>query len=217
VRRNRRLAYDLRRIASAGGPVCCEVATNVIHALSLMALGRPSPTRTIVERMYNPGTGLFEPLARPAPRGSPAVTWAALSPLALPDLPEHIGRRLVEEHLLDPGRFWLPVPPPSVPPTERSFSTREDGFLWIRRYWRGPTWINAAWLVWLGLTRLGYSEHASTLAARITDTVRQQGLREYYHPYTGRGMGAVDFAWSTLVMEMLAADPAVAARSYLAG
>ena len=52
----------------------------------------------------------------------PAVeTWAALAPLALPDLPEAIGRRLVEEHLLDRERFWLPVAPPSVSAGEPSF------------------------------------------------------------------------------------------------
>jgi hypothetical protein len=215
VRRNRRLGYDLPMIASAGGPVCCEVAMNVLHGLSLLALGRPSLTPTIVERMYDPVTGLFRPLVRPEPKRTPARTWAALAPLALPDLPEGVGRRLVEEHLLNEKEFWLPVPPPSVPPTDPSFSTRDDGFLWIRRYWRGPTWVNAAWLVWLGLTRLGYDEHARTLGDRIMATVLAQGLREYYHPYTGRGMGALDFGWSTLVMEMLAADPRDAAKSYL--
>jgi glycogen debranching enzyme len=194
--------------------VCCEVSTNVHHALSLMALGRSSLTGTIVERMYNQTTGLFEPLARPVPRRKPAVTWAALAPLALPDLPEDIGRRLVEEHLLNPKRFWLPVPPPSVPPTEPSFSPRDDGFLRLRRYWRGPSWINSAWLVWLGLVRLGYATEVDVLAARIGSAIKHSGLREYYQPFTGRGMGAVDFAWSTLVMEMLAADKAAAA-SYL--
>ena len=29
------------------------------------------------------------------------------------------------------------------------------------------------------------------------------GLREYYDPRTGAGMGARDFAWSTLVLELL--------------
>ena len=197
VRRNRRLGYDLRRIAQAGGPVCCEVSTNVLHSLSLMALGRPSLTSAIVSRMYNEGTGLFEPLA-------------------LPDLPEEIGRRLVEQHLLDPERFWLPVAPPSVPSTEPSFSTRDDHFLWIRRYWRGPTWINSAWLVWLGLVRLGYGAEADVLATRIGSAIRQSGLREYYNPFTGGGMGAVDFAWSTLVMELLAEDRTAAAGSYIA-
>jgi hypothetical protein len=215
VRRNRRLGYDLRRIAAAGGPVCCEVATNVLYSLSLMALRRPSLTETIIARMYDPSTGLFEPLTRPARRRTPAQTWAALSPLALPDLPEEIGRRLVEEHLLDERRFWLPVPPPSVPPTEPTFSTRDDRFLWIRRYWRGPTWINAAWLLWLGLRRLGYHEQADALTSRITAAMLANGLREYYHPYTGAGMGAVEFAWSTLVMELVAADPAATAGSYL--
>ena len=61
VRRNRALRYDLRRILDAGGPVCCEVLTNVLHALSLLALGRPSLTGTIVERMYDEEVGLFRP------------------------------------------------------------------------------------------------------------------------------------------------------------
>ncbi len=216
VRRNRRLRYDLRRIAAAGGPICCEVSTNVLHALSLRALGRPSLTPTIVQRMYNETTGLFEPLTHPTPHHRPALTWAALSPLALPDLPADIGHRLVQERLLDPNRFWLPVPPPSVPPTEPSFSTRDDSYLWIRRYWRGPTWVNAAWLVWLGLIRLGYREQADELAARLGSAIRANRLREYYDPFTGRGMGAVEFAWSTLILELLETDPATAATSYLA-
>jgi hypothetical protein len=205
VRRNRELGYDLRRILDHGGPVCCEVMTNVLHALSLLALGRPSLTGTIVERMYDERVGLFRPIARPQPAREPTATWAALSPLALPDLPDAIGRRLVEEHLLDPKRFWLPVPPPSVPANDRSFSRREST-LGIKRYWRGPTWINAAWLLWLGLVRLGFAEQAETLSMGLGAAVGREGLREYYDPYTGRGMGASDFAWSSLIMEMLEPD-----------
>jgi hypothetical protein len=215
VRRNRGMGYDLRRIVADGGPVCCEVLTNVLYGLSRLALGRASLTGTIVERMYDERAGLFRPIARPRPEREPTVTWAALSPLALPDLPEAIGRRLVEEHLLDPGRFWLPVPPPSVPADERSFSRRESR-LGIRRYWRGPTWVNGAWLLWLGLVRLGYAEEADTLARRLGEAVATAGLREYYDPYTGRGMGASDFAWSSLILEMLDADPA-AHGSFLGG
>jgi hypothetical protein len=206
VRRNRKLGYDLRRIAAEGGPVCCEVMTNVLHGLSLRALGRPSITPTLIARTYDEESGLFRPIARPRPDREPAVTWAALSPLALPDLPEHIGRRLVEEHLLDPDRFWLPVPPPSVPATEPSFSRRES-VLGIKRYWRGPTWINAAWLVSLGLVRLGYDDQALTLREALRDAVAAAGLREYYDPYSGRGMGAVDFGWSSLIAEILEPDP----------
>jgi hypothetical protein len=216
IRRNRELGFDLRRIAQAGGPVCCEVVTNVLYNLSRLALGQPSITPAIVDRMYDEDAGLFLPLARPAPRGRIAITWAALAPLALPDLPEAIGRRLVEEHLLDPDQFWLPIPPPSVSAADPAFSLDDAGVLGVKRYWRGPTWINSAWLVWLGLIRLGYADRAEELIARVSGAIAANRLREYYNPYTGAGMGAVEFAWSSLVMEMLEPDPR-AARSYLAG
>ena len=87
-------------------------------------------------------------------------TWSALAPLALPDLPEEIGRRLVEDHLLDRDRYWLPYPPPSVSAEEPSFEPRRWKGPLRRRYWRGPTWINSAWLLWIGLLRLGYATEA---------------------------------------------------------
>ena len=213
VHRNRQHGYDLRRVVDDGGPVVCEVMTNVLHALSLAALGRPSLTPTIVERMYDERAGLFRPLVRPEPKSTPTLTWASLSPLALPDLPESIGRRLVEEHLLDPSRYWLPVPLPSVPANDPSFS-RSESTLGIRRYWRGPTWVNAAWLVWLGLVRLGYELEAGELAARLRDAIAGAGLREYYDPYTGRGLGSKSFGWSTLILELIDPDNR-AACSYL--
>jgi hypothetical protein len=216
VRRNRRLGFDLRRIAAAGGPVCCEVLTNVLYNLSRLALGLPSLTPALVSRHYDAGRGLFVPRSRPAPQRPPAVTIAALAPLALPDLPEEIGRRLVEEHLLNPDRFWTPVPPPSVAIDEPSFSVIDHGLLGQRRYWRGPTWINSAWLCWLGLVRLGYDEAAAELAQRLAATVAAAGLREYYDPRTGSGMGARDFGWSSLVLELTEPDLDGARTSFLA-
>jgi hypothetical protein len=188
--------------------------TNVLQNLSRLALGLPSLTGTIIDRMYDEDAALFWPLIRPEPRHHPAFTWSALSPLALPDLPETIGRQLVERHLLDPSCFWLPLPPPSVSASDPSFSLDDTVLPGVRRYWRGPTWINAAWLLWLGLVRLGYDNEATELAGRLCAAVQREGLREYYHPYSGGGMGAVDFGWSSLALELLDPDPA-AASSYL--
>jgi glycogen debranching enzyme len=70
--------------------------------------------------------------------------------------------------------------------------------------------------VWLGLVRLGYDAQAAELVTRIADAISAEGLREYYDPYSGRGMGTVDFAWSSLVLEMLEPDPG-AGRSYISG
>jgi hypothetical protein len=210
VRRNRKLGFEIGRIMAAGGPIVCDTPTNVQHGLSLLALGRPSITGTLIERMYDERRGLFHQLVRPQGKGKverhEAVTWASLSPLALPDLPEEIGRRLVEEHLLNPDSFWLPYPPPSVSASDPGFSL-SDRFLFLRRYWRGPTWINAAWLLWLGLVRLGYDEQAAEMAKRLARAVSGAGLREYYDPFTGAGMGARCFSWSALVAELLDPDP----------
>jgi hypothetical protein len=206
VRRNRRLGFDIQKVREAGGPLVCSTLVNVLHGLSRLALGQTSITPALVKRLYHQESGLFAHLVWPENHQRVVVTWSTLSPLALPDLPEDIGRRLVEEHLLDPRSFWLPVPPPSVAVDEPSFSTK-DRFLGLRRYWRGPTWVNSAWLVWLGLLRLGYRAEAAELSRRIIGAVAREGLREYYNPRTGAGMGATDFAWSSLVCELIREDP----------
>jgi len=215
VAQNPGLGWHARRGREAGGPVLCEVTTNVLWGLARLAIGEPSIIPALVDRLWDERLGVFIDEAQPGGLLSAVETWAALAPLALPDLPEGIGRRLVEEHLLDPRRFWLPVPPPSVSAAERSFEPgRGPG--WKRRYWRGPTWINAAWMLWIGLVRLGYGAEAEEMARRLVEAVLSQGLREYYHPSTGEGLGARDFAWTSLILEM--ADPVKgAARSYLDG
>jgi mannosylglycerate hydrolase MGH1-like protein len=202
VRHNRRLGYDLGAVQRSGWPVCCEVMTNVFYNLSRIALGQPSLTGTLIERCYDERRGLFLPLSSPEPDRVPPVTIAALAPLALPDLPEEIGRRLIEEHLLSPSRFWPSVPAPSVSLQEPSFTVNDKGRIGQRRYWRGPTWVNSAWLCWLGMQRLGYGREAAELERRLTAAILRSGLREYYNPFTGRGMGAREFAWSTLILEM---------------
>jgi hypothetical protein len=204
VARNRRLGFEARRIRDAGHPVLCEVLVNTLWSLSLQALGRPSATPALVERLWDERRGLFLDEAQPEGLRPGVVTWAALAPLALPDLPEQTGRRLVEEHLLNPAEFLTAVAPPSVAASEPSYEP-DGGHGPIRRYWRGPTWVNSAWLVWLGMRRLGYEAEARQLVDGLIDAVAREGLREYYDPRTGKGLGAKDFAWSALIAEMAGA------------
>jgi hypothetical protein len=204
VARNRCLGWDARRIRDRGGPVLCETVVNTLWSLSLQALGRPSATPALVERLWDERRGLFLDEAMPGARRPGVVTWSSLAPLALPDLPEEIGRRLVEQHLLNPAEFLTAVAPPSVAASEPSYEP-DGGRGPIRRYWRGPTWVNSAWMVWLGMRRLGYEAEAKRLADGLIAAVQREGLREYYDPRTGKGLGAKDFAWSALIAEM--ADP----------
>ena len=222
IAHNRRLKWDARRILDRGGPLLCEVVVNVLWGLARLAAGEPSITPALVERLWDERRGLFLDVARGGVARAREMdvagsdlrvrtsTWSALAPLALPDLPEEIGRRLVEEHLLDPERYWSPVPPPSVSQQEPSFEPRkwQDGF--ARMYWRGPTWINSAWLIWLGLVRLGYDAEADHLARVLGEVYAREGSREFYEPFTGEGLGARDFGWSALVAELADPDPAAA-------
>jgi hypothetical protein len=208
IHRNRRLRFDARAIDAAGHPVVCEVMTNVMWSLSQQALGRPSPTPALVERLYDERLGRFLDATRNPARELPSEqrprTWDTLAPLALPDLPEAIGRRLVEETLLSPG-FWSGIPLPSVALDDPSYSSREEW--WGRhRHWRGPSWVNSAWLVTLGLQRLGYSAETETMTRRLSEVIAREGFREYYDPRDGHGMAARQFGWSTLISEMV--DPA---------
>jgi hypothetical protein len=213
VGRNRRLGWDARRIRDRGGPVLCEVLTNTLWSLSLQALGKPSATPALVARLWDERRGLFLDEAQPGGERPAVTTCSALAPLALPDLPEEIGRRLVDEHLLNEREFLTPVAPPSVAACEPSYQPGGSRGP-IRRYWRGPTWVNTAWLAWLGLRRLGYDAEAQRLADGLIGAVEREGLREYYDPRTGKGLGARDFAWSALIAELAEPDPATA-KSYL--
>ena len=210
---SRRYGWDARRIRDAGRPVLCEVVTNVLWGLSRLACGEESITPALVDRLWDERSGLFLDEASGGAR--PLVdTWAAMAPLALPDLPEEIGRRMIEERLLDPERYWLRHPPPSVSALEPSFEPNR-GPGWKLRYWRGPTWVNAAWMLWMGMVRLGYVDEAAEMVRRLVPMVEREGLREYYDPRTGEGLGAREFAWSSLILEMAEPDLELAARSYL--
>jgi hypothetical protein len=92
----------------------------------------PSITPALIARCYDEPSGLFLPAVQPAIKERIPLTWTALAPLALPDLPDEIGHRLVG-YLLDERRFWTAVAPPSVSLDEPSFSLRDMGaqdFAW---------------------------------------------------------------------------------------
>ena len=181
--------------------------TNVLWCLPRVAAGEPSITPAIVDRLWDERRGLFLDEVQPGGARPDVSTWAALSPLALPDLPEEIGRRLVEEHLLDPRRYWLTNPPPSVSAAEPTFEPN-----------RG-TGLEAALLARADLGQRGMDAVAGHAPARL----RRRGGADGRAPdrrsccatacastttrNTGEGLGAREFAWTSLIMEMAEPDP----------
>lgn len=219
VMRNRRMRFEARAIAQRTGEHVKEVLTNVLYALGLAALARlgggdrfseraTAVAEALQERCYDESSGLYNDLAGDDGRPLRVNTWSSLAPLALPDLPEACSRRLVEEQLLERSRYRTAVPIPSVASSEPSFEPGYSAgrFPWrLRRYWRGPTWVNTAWLLVPAMRRLGYDEAADELLVPLLDAMEREGLREYYHAVTGEGLGAVDFGWSSLAVELFEA------------
>jgi mannosylglycerate hydrolase len=65
-----------------------------------------------------------------------------------------------------------------------------------RNYWRGPVWANITWLTAHGFAMHGEARAAQTLRDRMVVAIEGGGMREYFAPESGRGLGARDFAWT---------------------
>ncbi len=137
---------------------------------------------------------LFWSLEGPDYELIPVKTWAIFSPLYARILSEEEARSLVEKHLENAAEFWAPHGVRTVAKTEPSYDPKG--------WWRGPVWIATHWLIYRGLLSYGFTDIAHTIRARSLELVEQSGFREYFDPETGEGLGASDFTWGTLVVDM---------------
>jgi CheY-like chemotaxis protein len=99
-------------------------------------------------------------------------------------------------------REWRPHGIPSVSMEEPSFHAGWHLF----RCWRGPAWINTAWLLVPGLKRHGYAAEADRIVAALLSLVERHGFREYCNPLNGEGLAGRRFGLSTLLVDLLPAD-----------
>ena len=218
---NRQRGFDFRRVVADGGFHATDVLVNTAWILGWEGLARlgvagagaraEELTGALVHRLFDERKGLFF-AEGPFGERLAVSTWAGLAPLALTHLPIDICHRIVDEHLLSPEHFWLPFPIPSTAASESTFVAGADRYLWIERYWRGPTWPFTPWFILRGLLRLERDVEAAHLVERTAALVRQSGFREYFNPITGQGFGARQFGVSSIVVEC-----AEMAREALAG
>lgn len=206
IRRRQRLNWDAHAIAAADDHHCVDVLVTTAYAMSLHAMARLSGDATwarraarveqaLCEHCLDPATGLFLHLAGRARTPVPVSTWAALTPLALPGIPEEVRRRLVQEHLLDPRRYRAAVGIPSVGMEEPTFNPGFDRW----RTWRGASWVNTAWWLTPAMRELGYGREADHVVDGLAGAALREGMREYYDPRHGKGLAAKGFGWSCLL------------------
>ncbi|MER7460643.1 hypothetical protein [Micromonospora sp. NPDC126480] len=156
-------------------------------------------TEAVVDRLYDPATGLFHPRDLRTGRLLPARTALGLMPLVLSGLPARPVATVVAEACSP--RFGLGArmdrPLPSHDRTAADFEPL--------RYWRGPSWLNLAWLLRRGLLAHGRADLAAGLRRSMIDLVARSGCHEYFHPDTGAGLGSPAFGWTAaLLLDVLA-------------
>ena len=154
------------------------------------------------EKCWDERSGVFWDLYGYEESRAHTLTFSSLFPLMLDSLDRHMVWRLVEEHLLNEREFWLPYPIPSVAATEPSF----DPDYRTGAIWRGPTWVNVNYYLYWGLRAHGYGDVASELAKRTVQMIGTGGMREFFNPFTAEGLGAVDFGWTALVLDLIHAE-----------
>jgi len=195
----------------------CVYAQNLASLARLLAMaGQPQEserfhrralqTETAISgKMFDGSAGLAWSLDRGrGDRPLRARTLACLMPLLLETIEEAAVERLLG-HLCDPREFWLPYPAPAA--------LQGPGLASAHAIWRGPqTWLYTNWFLMDGLHRQArrfpnmkdrLMNTAGEIAERSHALVRQEGFREYYDSYDGRGGGARDMGWSALVLDMM--------------
>jgi glycogen debranching enzyme len=154
--------------------------------------------RALLARLWDAEAGCFRARDLRTGRLLPVVTVSTFGPLLDPELPGGVVRGLVD--LLLSARFagaaGYPVPTCDI----QAPAFDRGGF------WRGPTWVNTNWLLWLGASEHGLTVIADLLYGATLRLVRQSGFREYFDPFDGTGRGSHDYSWSAaLVLDLLGA------------
>jgi glycogen debranching enzyme len=104
-------------------------------------------------------------------------TVSDLTPLVA-GIPNEAQAALIAARIMDPVKYNTLIPFPSV---------ARDEAIFVKDMWRGPVWINMAYLGILGMQRYGYSNEARELSHRLASGVyatweAEGSIFEFYDP-----------------------------------
>lgn len=135
-------------------------------------------------------------------------TWAILIPLFAQLYTQEEAKNLVDNYLLNGQLFKTRFLVPTVSQDEPSFDPEGPWrgiaeLLSTNLSWRGPVWPAVNWFIYQGLTSYGFREAAGEIKQSTVSLLEQVGFREQFNPLTGEGIGAQNFTWGGLVLDML--------------
>ncbi len=186
----------IRFVEANAGPYACVDATSHMYTLYTYAAAwseivgkapqlfqeRAQMLHDFIQtELFDPETGFFYDiwaLQDPAQRrGAFEGMWPVVVGAATPDQ----AARVLDEHLLNPERFFTKHPIATV---------SMDDPLFELRMWRGPTWNSMTYWAARGCARYGRKDAARALLARALDATLEQfqhthTVWEFYHPHGG--------------------------------
>ena len=126
------------------------------------------------------------------------ATWAHFVPLFAGLYTPGEAEILLEEHLKNPDTFAAPFGIRTT--SKREMAYRPDGEDFS---WRGPIWMAEHWFIYKGLMRYGFKKEAADIREKSIALLERAGFRECFNPETGEGIGARNFTWGALVLDMM--------------
>jgi len=94
--------------------------------------------------------------------------------------------------VVDPSAFGARFGPTGVHRAEAVYSPTT--------YWRGPTWPQLSYLLWMAARRADRPDVAASLATSLRGGALRSGLAEFWHPDTAAPGGAVPQSWTGLAV-----------------
>jgi glycogen debranching enzyme len=205
--------YDLPRIRRRGLFIVKDAGLNALYALDLQAMERLAEAtggdasayaarrarvaRSLLDVCYDHELDAFLDVQEPGGRRLPVLTPTILFPLAVDLVPQPVAEAVVRRHFVPNGPFDVPWPMPTVDVRDSAFRRGATPFLW-----RGPVWALVNWVLARAFAARGMRVLAAGMRESLAGLVEASGLREYYDPVDGRGLGAHDFTWSGLLVDL---------------
>jgi glycogen debranching enzyme len=136
----------------------------------------------IQTKMFDSGTGFFYDAWAMQDQAKRHYSYEGLWPVIVGAATPEQARRVIDENILKPDRFFCAHPVATVGVRDLLFELR---------MWRGPAWNSMTYWVALGCMRYDRSTAAAALVERALDDSAAQFKRtatiwEFYHPQGGK-------------------------------
>jgi len=156
--------------------------------------------RLVYARLFDRSDGLFYDRLVAEDRLHKVLTPASFTPLwvGLP-VPRDVAHDMIIRYLVNPKHFFGSRPFPVVAYSDRNYKSDT--------WWRGPVWVNIAWIMVDILHKFGFEREKNEAIRKIIDMMaRNDEIYELYSSATGDPLGAVAYCWSSAVFMDLALE-----------